>query len=138
MSEYFGTLTQRPVHPASPVLLLYVTKDTLPHEHFLSVAYILCFGPRVAALIPCSRLTSGNSTSLKLSLSPLRAQQTRPTPFRTLPRTVAELLSRIGIVQFVYLEVPRTRLCCRSSTLLSTTALKVLSPAIEPLSSRQK
>jgi hypothetical protein len=66
MSEYFGTLTQRPVHPASPVLLLYVTKDTLPHEHFRSVAYILCFGPRVAALIPAADLHRGIVRPLSL------------------------------------------------------------------------
>jgi len=66
------------------------------------MAYILCVGPRVAALIPAADLRRGIVRPLSLVCHHVKARHTRPTPFRPLPRTVDWTLSRIGIVQFVY------------------------------------
>jgi hypothetical protein len=64
MSEYFGTLTQRPVHPASPVLLLLLPESTST-EHFLLWPTSLT-EPRVAALISATGLHRGIVRPLSL------------------------------------------------------------------------
>ena len=98
MSEYFGTVTQRPVHPASPVLLQ--TNGALPglwnhtsSEHFLSLAlHLPCrLDLGIAALSSSSRLAPGNSTYLKrTNLAERETQRLRRCLTHTFPHVTAD------------------------------------------------
>ena len=92
MSEYLGTVTQRPVHPASPVLLLCV-----PGDETVTLS-ITPTRPRLAGLILATDLRRGIVRTSSLTVM-------QPNPhlrarYRGQPLTrLAHCLSRIGIVQ---------------------------------------
>ncbi len=90
MSVDFGTLTLRSVHPASPALLRLFQKGFIPLPTDLELQHSFC-RPALA----------GASTFLKqtrLFLYKYIETPCSPTPFRTLPRTASQGLSRIEIV----------------------------------------
>jgi hypothetical protein len=125
MSEYFGTLTQRPVHPASPVLLLLLPESTST-KHFLLWPTSLT-EPWVAALISVTGLHRGIVRPLSLvflgacciyttRLNPHLSARYRGQSIHTVSHRDCPVYTR--------LEIPRTRLCCRSSTNTAVTVVE--------------